>query len=160
MSIKLNKSAPNFELPADDGTIFRLSEQTGRVVLLVFYPGDDTPVCTAQLCDYRDGIDAFKDLAVDVIGISADDIHSHQKFKRKYNLPFHLLADTQYEVARLYDCKGLLGMKRGVFLIDKGGILRYAHVEALPIFRRKREELLNVIEALPEVGKEQANRST
>lgn len=144
----LNEKAPLFELPADDGTTFRLADLKGQKVLLVFYPGDNTPVCTRQLCDYRDGIEAFSDLGVKVVGISSDDAGSHQAFREKHKLPFELLTDTGLEVAGRYGAKGMMGMKRAVFLVDEEGIIRYAHVEALAVFRRSREELLAVIGAL------------
>lgn len=146
--IKLNDKAPDFELPGDDGENFRLSRHLGQRLLLVFYPGDNTPVCTAQLCDYRDGIEAFTGLGVTVVGISPDDIDSHRKFKAKHRLPFVLLSDSDYAVAKAYGCKGALGMKRAVFLVDEEGIVRHEHVEALSLFRRKAEELLAVMEAL------------
>jgi len=146
--VKLNDKAPDFELTADDGGCFRLSEHLGQHLLMVFYPGDNTPVCTAQLCDYRDGIDAFAGLGVTVVGISADDTESHCEFRDKHNLPFTLLSDTDYTVAKRYGCKGALGMKRAVFLLDEVGVIRYEHVEALALFRRKAEELLSVIQDL------------
>lgn len=139
--------APDFELPDDAGGVFRLSEHADKRLLLVFYPGDNTPVCTAQLCDYRDGIEAFSGLGVTVVGISPDDASSHVAFREKHALPFVLLSDEDYSVARLYDCKGALGMKRAVFLIDRG-IVRHAHIETLALFRRKAEDLLEVIGAL------------
>jgi peroxiredoxin Q/BCP len=148
MTIRIDDPAPDFSLPDQDGRRFRLSERAGRRQLLVFYPGDDTPVCTRQLCDYRDGIEQFADLAVDVVGISADDADSHRRFREKHGLPFTLLSDPDLSVAERYGCKGLLGMKRGVFLIDESGIVRYAHVESVAVFRRSRDELIEVIRQL------------
>ena len=141
--------APLFELEDDRGGLFRLEEQRGEKTLLVFYPGDNTPVCTAQLCDYRDGIEAFEGLGVRVVGISGDDGESHRKFRAKHDLPFTLLSDPGLSVAALYDSKGLLGVKRSVYLVDENGVIRYRHVEATSLFRRKRDELIEVIEALP-----------
>lgn len=146
--INENDRAPDFELPADDGEVFRLSNHLGQRLLLVFYPGDNTPVCTAQLCDYRDGIEAFADVGVTVVGISGDDLNSHRQFRDKFELPFILLSDTDYTVAKTYGCKGALGMKRAVFLVDEAGIVRYAHIETLALFRRKADELLKVIAGL------------
>ena len=146
--IRNGDKAPDFELPNDLGGHFRLSEHAGERVLLVFYPGDNTPVCTAQLCDYRDGIEEFASLGVKVVGISQDDLDSHRKFRDKHQLPFELLSDTDYTVARLYGCKGALGMKRAVFLVDEAGIVRHEHVETLALFRRSAEELLQVIAEL------------
>lgn len=147
--LKVNDKAPPFVLPDDQGGQFSLAEQAGRKVLLVFYPGDDTPVCTKQLCDYRDGIEAFAGLGVEVVGISNDSAESHRRFREKHGLPFTLLTDADLEVAALYDSKGMLGMKRSVFLVDEQGVIRYLHIESVALFRRKREELLDVIRNLP-----------
>lgn len=146
--LKVNDKAPLFVLPDDQGGKFNLAEQTGRKVLLVFYPGDDTPVCTKQLCDYRDGVEAFAGLGVEVVGISNDSAQSHRRFREKHGLPFTLLTDADLEVAAMYDSKGMLGMKRSVFLIDEQGVIRYLHIESVALFRRKREELLEAIRKL------------
>jgi peroxiredoxin Q/BCP len=146
--VRVSDKAPDFTLPGDRGETFSLSECRGSRVLLVFYPGDDTPVCTAQLCEYRDDIAEFADLGVQVVGISGDSLASHARFRRKYELPFVLLSDAGLSVARAWGCKGPLGMRRGVFLVDEKGIVRYAHVEALALFRRRAEELLAVLRDL------------
>jgi peroxiredoxin Q/BCP len=143
--LKLNDKAPTFVLEDDQGQQFSLADQAGRKVLLVFYPGDNTPVCTKQLCDYRDGIEAFAGLGVDVVGISNDSAESHREFRQKHDLPFRLLTDPDLKVAAMYDSKGVLGMKRSVFLVDEEGVIRYLHVESVALFRRKREELLDAI---------------
>ena len=140
----LNEKAPDF----------CLSDQAGHRMLLVFYPGDNTPVCTAQLCEYRDGIESFAGLGVSVVGISSDDLESHQAFRNKHDLPFVLLSDPDLEVAKLYGSKGRFGMKRAVFLVDEEGIVRYVHVEALAVFRRSAGELLEAVEALDEEVKD------
>jgi thioredoxin-dependent peroxiredoxin len=145
MSAQLNESAPDFELEDADGQRFKLSTHRGQRLLLVFYPGDDTPVCTRQLCDYRDGIESFRDLGVEVVGISSDDAESHRRFRERHQLPFRLLSDPDLTVARLYDCKGLVGMKRGVFLLDEQHIIRYRHIEAVAVFKRSKEELIEAI---------------
>ena len=146
--LKVGDKAPDFTLRDDTGAEFRLSANLGKWWLLVFYPGDDTPVCTRQLCDYRDGVEAFSGLGVQVVGISKDGPDRHRKFRQKHRLPFTLLSDPDLKVAEKFDCKGLLGMKRGVFLLDDAGVIRYLHVEALALFRRTREELLQVIRGL------------
>jgi peroxiredoxin Q/BCP len=146
--LRVNDPAPDFSLQDDQGGEFRLSEQRGRKLLLVFYPGDDTPVCTRQLCDYRDGVEAFAGLGVEVVGISNDSAESHRKFRQKYDLPFTLLTDPDLEVADRYDSKGMLGMKRSVFLVDEEGVIRYLHIESLAVFRRRRDELLEAIRAI------------
>ncbi len=146
--VAVAEKAPGFCLPGDDGQEFCLEDRLGERLLLVFYPGDNTPVCTRQLCEYRDGIESFSELGVQVIGISSDSLDSHQKFRARHALPFVLLSDENLEVASAYGCKGALGMKRAVFLIDERGTVRYAHVEALALFRRRAEELLAVIREL------------
>ena len=146
--IELNDKAPDFSLQSDSGDNYQLTDHAGERVLLVFYPGDNTPVCTSQLCEYRDGIEAFADLGVTVVGISSDDLESHRRFRSKHDLPFVLLSDPDLEVAKRYGCKGTFGMKRAVFLVDEQGIVRYAHIEALALFRRRAEELLDAIKAL------------
>jgi len=146
----VNDKAPGFKLQSDSGEDYQLSDHAGQRVLLVFYPGDNTPVCTRQLCEYRDGIEAFSELGVAVVGISSDDIESHRKFRNKHDLPFVLLSDPDLKVAKLYGCKGALGMKRAVFLVDEQGDIRYAHIETLALFRRRADELLEAINALDE----------
>ena len=146
--LKVNDKAPQFTLKDDAGNDFKLAEMSGRKVLLVFYPGDNTPVCTKQLCDYRDGVEAFEGLGVEVVGISNDSAESHRKFREKHKLPFTLLTDPDLAVATQYDSKGVLGMKRSVFLVDEKGVIRYLHVESVSLFRRKRSELLDVISSL------------
>ena len=148
----VNDKAPGFCLQSDSGEEYCLSEHAGQRVLLVFYPGDNTPVCTAQLCEYRDGIESFEGLGVAVVGISSDSLDSHQKFRNKHDLPFVLLSDPDLEVAKLYGIKSRFGMKRAVFLVDEEGVIRYAHTEALALFRRRADELLEAIEALGQDG--------
>lgn len=146
--VELLDTAPDFTLENESGQRFTLSDHRGEMLLLVFYPGDNTPVCTKQLCDYRDGIEAFDGLNVRVIGISKDDGDSHRAFRDKHQLPFTLLSDPELEVASLYDSKGMMGMKRSLFLIDEQGVIRYMHIETLPVFRRARDEVLAAIESL------------
>jgi peroxiredoxin Q/BCP len=148
LAIHPGDQAPDFELSDQDGKLFRLSDQQGQRLLLVFYPGDDTPVCTAQLCDYRDGMEDFEDLGVNVVGISSDSESSHQAFRKKHDLPFALLSDPDLEVARKYDCKALIGMKRAVFLLDEDHKIQYHHIETVAVFRRHREELIEAIRRL------------
>ena len=148
--ISINDQAPDFSLEGDDGKGYQLSDHLGERVLLVFYPGDNTPVCTRQLCEYRDGVEAFAGLGVSVVGISSDDLDSHRSFRAKHDLPFVLLSDPDLEVAKLYGSKGAMGMKRSVFLVDEKGVVRYEHVEALALFRRRAKELLEAIRSLDE----------
>jgi len=146
--LKTGQKAPEFELEDEQGRTFRLADHAGKWLLLVFYPGDETPVCTRQLCEYRDGIEEFSDLGVEVVGISRDDAESHRRFKQKRDLPFTLLSDLDLSVAERFGCRGLMGMKRGVFLLDPDQVCRYAHVESVALFRRSREELIEAIRAV------------
>ena len=148
----LPATAPAFTLPGTGGRDYSLAEFRGRPVVLVFYPGDDTPVCTRQLCDYRDGIEAFEGLGVRVVGISKDGAESHRAFKEKHRLPFTLLSDPDLGVAEAYDSRGMLGMKRSVFLVDDKGLIRYRHVETLSLFRRAREEIIAAVKQVRSGG--------
>lgn len=148
MSLQLNEKAPDFTLKDADNEPFKLSDHAGEKLLLVFYPGDDTPVCTRQLCDYRDGIEEFTDLGVKVVGISPDDAESHRRFRDRHKLPFILLSDADLKVAEQFGCRAIVGIKRGVFLLDEAQVVRYRHVEAVALFRRRRDELIDVIKNL------------
>lgn len=146
MVAALNQPAPDFELLDHDGQPFRLSAHRGQPILLLFYPGDNTPVCTAQWCDYRDGLDDFKALNVQVVGISRDSVDSHRAFRERHRLPFPLLTDADLSVTLDYGIKGLMGMKRALFLLDDKHRIRYRHVETVAVFRRRRDQLLAAID--------------
>ena len=150
--LQVNDEAPDFVLNDEEGRPFSLRDHRGEMLLLVFYPGDDTPVCTRQLCDYRDGIEAFEGRGVRVVGISKDGAESHRAFKEKHRLPFTLLSDPDLGVAEAYDSRGMLGMKRSVFLVDDKGLIRYRHVETLSLFRRAREEIIAAVKQVRSGG--------
>lgn len=124
-----NDLAPDFTLPADDGSEVTLSALRGRKVVLYFYPKDDTPGCTTQACAIRDHWSEFEARGAVVLGVSPDPVESHQKFRDKYELPFRLLADTDHKVAEAYGVwkeKSMYGRKywgneRTTFVIDEGG---------------------------------------
>ena len=128
--------------------ICRQAFRKSQIILLVFYPGDDTPVCSNQLCDYRDNLSVFSDLDVDVLAINTQGLESHERFSKKHDLPFPLLADSDKQVCRSYGAIGLLGTtKRMIVLIDRAGRIRWRCTD-LPIFRRTAEEIREVIEDL------------
>ena len=126
--------APDFELDGPDGT-FRLSEQRGRTVVLAFYPGDDTKVCTKQLCEYSSHLDELTGLGeATVVAISAKDVASKARFRDKHGLTVPLLADPDRRVAALYGAKApVIGTKRSTFVIDPSGVIRWRHDSTLGI---------------------------
>jgi peroxiredoxin Q/BCP len=140
--------APDFTLESTHGPV-KLSERTEKsAVLLVFYPGDDTPVCTRQLCDYRDNLGAFRGLGVEVLALNPQPLDSHEVFAEKHDLPFPLCSDPDKRVCNAYGAIGLLGTtKRALFLVDRERRVRYRRVD-LPIFRRTAEELREVLAGL------------
>src|SRR5262245_52207658 len=100
--VEAGQKAPDFSLTSDQGTKIKLSELRGQPVVLYFYPKDDTPGCTREACAFRDASTALKKLGARLLGVSADDAASHQKFRDKYELNFPLLADTDHRVAEKY----------------------------------------------------------
>lgn len=130
------QAAPDFTLPGvlltgDDAVRadYTLSAQRGNHVVLAFYPGDNTAVCTRQLCSYTSGLEGFSDFGAAVWAISPQGLASHEQFARKYNLAFPLLADEGLAVSRSYGITlGGAGLRRSVFVIDADGILRWKHV--------------------------------
>ena len=130
--IEAGGRAPDFELPADDGTTVALKDLRGRTVVVYFYPKDDTPGCTREACAFRDRKKELTRAGVVVLGISADDVRSHVKFRDKYGLNFPLLADVDHRTAEAFGAwqeKSLYGRKfwgiqRSTFLIDAEGIVR------------------------------------
>jgi peroxiredoxin Q/BCP len=117
--------APDFTLPDDSGRAVSLSALRGKPVVLVFYPGDNTPTCTRQLCAFRDQWSAVRARGAQVLGINPWGTGSHARFRSKFQFPFPLLADRGQKVARLYRARGIW-VKRTVYLIDSDGIIRFA----------------------------------
>lgn len=121
MALKINTLAPDFELPATNGTNVSLSKDlAGKPCVLYFYPKDFTPGCTKEACEFRDQFAAFRNLNIDVFGISRDDIASHQKFKEQHKLPFELLSDVSGKVCKAYEALiPIIGVpKRISYLLD------------------------------------------
>ena len=128
MAVSVGDLAPDFNLPATGGTSVSLSSFRGQPVVLVFYPGDDTPVCTKQLNTYNNELSEFEQLEAQVLAISAQDVSSHEEFSGKHGFKFPLLADVNKEVAALYGTLGPLGFpRRSVFVVDRQGKIVYAH---------------------------------
>ena len=139
--------APEFELEGTEGT-FRLSEQRGRRVVLLFYPGDETMVCTRQFCSYRDRAADLRELDAVVVGISGQDVDSHRRFTENHDLNVPLLADPGRKVASAYGVsRPGLGIARAVMVVDEQGVLRYRHVHALGLSYQGVDELREALSA-------------
>jgi peroxiredoxin Q/BCP len=141
--------APDFSLPATGDEEISLSTFAGRPVVIVFYPGDDSPVCTKQLNSYNDGLNEFESLDAQVLAISSQGLVSHEAFSRKYGLNFPLLADSEKQVATAYGVLGPLGFpRRSVFIIDREGVIRYAHRALSGLSYRPVSELVDALNSL------------
>jgi thioredoxin-dependent peroxiredoxin len=145
---QVGEQAPDFELPGTAGS-FRLSEHRGERVVLLFYPGDNTPVCTKQFCSYRDRADDFAALDATVVGISAQDVGSHEGFVEKNSLNVPLLADVDGAVAKTYSAHGRMGTKRAVIVIDEDGVVRHRHDHLLGLDYQSVDDLKVALDALP-----------
>lgn len=129
--LKIGQKAPTFSLPDQDGNIHTSEQYLGKKVLLYFYPKDDTPGCTTEACNFRDGYEEFQKLGLVILGVSADSVQSHKKFAEKFQLNFPLLADEDKKVCEAYGVWGLkkfmgreyMGIARSSFLIDENGNL-------------------------------------
>jgi peroxiredoxin Q/BCP len=139
--------APDFTLNDGNGEGWRLLDQRGRVVVLLFYPGDETPVCTRQMCSVRDRWGDYEATGAEVVGISTDSSASHKKFASKHSLPLRLLSDASGAIANIYGARSLIPGKvaRSVFVIDAEGIIRYRDVRPLGLFRPKDDEVIRAI---------------
>lgn len=147
--------APDFTLPgtapgADDRD-YTLSAERGHPVVLAFYPGDETPVCTKQLCSYQDDLSLLTGLNATLWGISSQTIESHKKFQAHRGLTFPLLADTENDVFTSYGL-GRITNRRAIFVIDAEGRVVYAHVHKLGLTYQKADQIAEVLKGLPQPG--------
>jgi peroxiredoxin Q/BCP len=145
--IKEGTPAPDFSLPDGQGQSWRLSDQQGKVVVLLFYPGDETPICTKQMCSVRDRWEDYVATGAEVVGISTDSVESHRNFAQHHDLPLRLLADIDRKVADLYGAQSLIPGKvaRSVFVIDAKGVVRYRDVRPLGLFKPKDDDTIRAI---------------
>lgn len=128
--------APDFTLPSTQGELTLSGMLKGGAVLLVFYPGDDTPVCTKQLCDYRDNLGIFGDLGIQVVAINPQSETSHRQFADKHRFPFPVAADVDKRVCRAYGALNFLGMaKRALVLVGRDGRIKWRRTD-FPIFHQ------------------------
>ena len=148
MSISVGDQAPDFSLVGTGNVTHSLNAYKGKTVVLVFYPGDNTPVCTKQLVCYNNELAQFSELDAQVLALSAQDLESHEKFAAQHGFQFPLLADTEKSVARAYGVLGPLGIpRRSVFVIDASGVVRYVHRALVGVTFRPVEELVAAISA-------------
>lgn len=145
---QVGEQAPDFELPGTEG-LFKLSAHRGERIVLLFYPGDNTPVCKRQMCSYRDRPDDMAALDATVVGISAQDLASHEDFIAKDNLTVPLLADVDQAVAKAYSAYGRTGTKRAVVVIDEQGVVRHRHDHLLGLDYQSVDDLKVALDALP-----------
>lgn len=131
MSLQIGDPAPDFTSTDQNGKSVKLSDYRGKKVVLYFYPKDDTPGCTAQACSLRDNYTNLQAAGYEVLGVSVDDEKSHQKFSKKFDLPFTLVADTDHQIVEAYDVwkeksmygRNFMGIVRTTFVIDENGII-------------------------------------
>jgi peroxiredoxin Q/BCP len=146
---QVGEEAPDFTLEGTDGA-FRLSDHRGERVVLLFYPGDNTMVCTKQFCSYRDRAEDFASLNATVVGISSQDLASHEGFAAKHSLNVPLLADVDKAVAKVYSAfSSRLGTKRAVIVIDEQGIVRHRHDHLLGLDYQSVDDLREALDELP-----------
>lgn len=154
MAAEIGLPAPDFELDGSDDTDagrrrYTLAEYRGQVVVLVFYPGDSTPVCTRQLNAYTEDISSFEAAGAQVLAISPQSVASHDDFSCKQGgFGFPLLADTDKAVGDAYGILGPLGFyRRSVFVVDAQGLVRYAHRAVAGLTFRSTKELVDAVRA-------------
>lgn len=148
MALKVNDLAPDFSLPSTSGKIFNLyNDARNKPCIIYFYPKDFTPGCTQEACEFRDQFSFFKELDINVYGISRDSLETHLKFQKQYNLPFQLLADTKGEVAESYGAVvPVIKMTRRItYLLDKSHHIAGVYVNLFSSTRHIREmiEMVN-----------------
>lgn len=143
----IGQLAPEIDLLDGNGERWQLSAQRGKTVVLLFYPGDETPVCTKQLCSVRDNWEQYVATGAEVVGINTDSVEKHHSFIANHKLPMRLLSDGDGHVVRAYDMKAIFGTRRGVVVIDQQGYIRFRRV-VMPIFRPSDDEVLQAINAV------------
>ncbi|HET6664087.1 MAG TPA: peroxiredoxin [Acidimicrobiales bacterium] len=150
--VSVGRAAPDFTLPGTDGTAdghrdYTLSEFKGQPVVLVFYPGDNTPVCTRQLNSYTADIEQFRSVEAQVLAISPQSVESHDGFSANQGgFAFPLLADTEKAVGKSYGILGPVGFyRRSIFVVDSQGMVRYAHRAVAGLWFRPTDEVVEAV---------------
>jgi len=149
VTISVGEKAPDFTLPGTNDKSYSLSDYRGQVVVIVFYPGDNTPVCTKQLNAYTNDIAEFTEVGAQILAISPQNVESHEAFSAKHGgFAFPLLADADKKVGEAYGILGPLGFyRRSVFVVDADGFIRYAHRAVAGLTFRPTDELVNAVKA-------------
>ena len=144
---EVGRLAPDFELKDGDGRTWRLSDHRGKVVALVFYPRDGTPVCTKQMCSMRDRWSDYQQTGAEVVALSVAGEESHKQFSEQHDLPQRLLADERGAITKLYKARSLFGgSQRAVIVIDSNGVIRHRK-SVIPFFRPGDDEVIEAIRA-------------
>jgi peroxiredoxin len=148
MAPSVGDAAPDFSLPGTGGQDYSLSSYRGRPVVLVFYPGDNTAVCTTQLKSYTADFDEFADVDAQILAISPQGVASHEGFTEKHGFKFPLLADVDKVVGQAYGVLGPIGFyRRSVFVVDAAGVVRYAHRAIAGLTYKSTDELVKAVKA-------------
>jgi peroxiredoxin Q/BCP len=146
--LNVGDPAPDFELPGTGAKTYRLSDYRGRKLILAFYPGDFTVVCTRQFCSYRDQGERLGELGAEVLGISPQSVDSHERFTQEKSLNVPLLADEDKEVARAYGVVAGPMVRRAIFVIDEGGIVRHRKVTLAGLSYESVEDLEQAVASI------------
>lgn len=147
VGIRVDEQAPDFALKDERGEEWRLSDRRGQVVVMLFYPGDETPICTKQLCSVRDRWSDYVATGAELVGVSTDTVESHRKFSDNHELPMRLLADPEGKVTNLYGVRSWIRGRsaRAIIVIDADGVVRHRQVQPLSLFRPKDDQVIDAI---------------
>jgi peroxiredoxin Q/BCP len=147
--VDVGDPAPDFELEGTGEKTYRLADYRGRKVILAFYPGDFTAVCTRQFCKYRDERERIAAIGVEVLGISPQSVGSHERFKKRYELTVPLLADTDRAVAKAYGVAAGPMVRRAIFVIDEQAVIRHRHVALVGLTYQDIDDLEHAVASVP-----------
>jgi peroxiredoxin Q/BCP len=149
MGVRVGDLAPLFTAAGTGGREYSLQDYRGKPVVLVFYPGDATPVCTAQLSSYNEGLGSLSELDAAVLALSPQDVDSHEKFRASHGFEFPLLYDEERRIGALYGVLGPLGFyRRSVFVVDADGVLRYANLGMAGLSYPSVDDITEAVRAL------------
>lgn len=145
--MKTGDEAPDFTLKDDEGKDWKLSDHRGKTVVLIFYPADNSPVCTKQLCSIGENWEKYQKTGAEIVGISTDSVETHQRFSQKFDFPFPLLADENGAVIEKYEVKSWIPGRsaRAVIVIDKQGKIAHHQVQPISLIRPKDDEVFAAI---------------